>query len=97
MIPQPCARIMDGMAMVQKIRGDQKTFAKVADSLMYIVLNEGTDSQHIDVVFDVYRDNSIENPEREKRCSESSHEFRNIKADHINGGNSCSVPKINRS
>ena len=68
--------------MVQKIRGDQKTFAEVADSLMYMVLNEGTDSHRIDVVFDVYRDNSIKNPEREKRGSENGHEFRNIKADH---------------
>ena len=82
MIPQPCAQIIDGMAMVQKIRGDQKTFAEVADNLMYMVLNEGTDSQRIDVVFDVYRDNSITNPEREKRGSENGHEFRNIKADH---------------
>ena len=34
MIPQPCTRIIDGMAMVQKIGGDQKTFAEVADSLI---------------------------------------------------------------
>ena len=43
-IPQQCARIIDGMAMVQKIRGDQKTFAEVADSMMSMVLHEGTDS-----------------------------------------------------
>ena len=49
---------------------------------MYIVLNEGTDSQRIDVVFDVYRDNSIKNPETEKRGSENGHEFRNMKTDH---------------
>ena len=55
--------------MTQKIRGDQNTFAEVAESLMYMVLNEGTDSQRIDVVFDVYRDNSIKNPETEKRGS----------------------------
>ena len=81
MIPQPCARIMDGMSMVQKIRGDQKTFAEVADNFIYMVLNEGRDSQRIDVVFDVYRDNSNNNREREKRGSENGHEFRNIKAD----------------
>ena len=28
MIPQTCPRIMDGMSMVQKIRGDQKTLLK---------------------------------------------------------------------
>ena len=67
MIPQPCARIMDGMSMVQKIRGDQKTFAEVADNFIYMVLNEGTDSQRFDVAFDINRDNSIKNPERERR------------------------------
>ena len=81
-IPQPCTRIIDGMAMVQKRRGDQKTFAEVADSLMSMILLKGTDSQRIDVVFDVYRDDSIKNAEREKRGSERGHEFRNIKADH---------------
>ena len=34
MIPQPCTRIIDGMAMVQKIGGDQRAFAEVADSLI---------------------------------------------------------------
>lgn len=98
MVPQSCARIMDGMSMVQKIRGDQKTFAEVADNFIYMVLNEGTDSQRIDVVFDVNRDNSIKNPEREKRGSENGHEFRNIKADHkISGGNFCPISKINLS
>ena len=44
------------MSMVHKVKGDQKTFAEMADSLMEMVLHEGTDSQCIDVVFDVYRD-----------------------------------------
>ena len=44
MIPQPCVRIIDRMTMVQKIRGDQKTLAEVADSLVSMVLNEGPDS-----------------------------------------------------
>ena len=82
-IPQPCGRIIGGMAMVQKIRGDQKTFAEVADSMTSMVLHKlGTDSQRINVVFDVYRESLIKNAKREKRGSESSHEFRNIKADH---------------
>ena len=77
-IPQPCARIIDGMAMVQMIRGDQKTFAKVADIMMMsMVLHDGGDSQRIGVVFDVYSYSSIKNAEREKRGS-----GRNIKADH---------------
>jgi len=82
MIPQPCGRIFDGMVMVQEIRGDQKTFAELADSMMSMVLHEGTDSQRIDVVFDVYRNNSIKNHKREKRGSESGHKVRNVKADY---------------
>ncbi|KXJ15853.1 hypothetical protein AC249_AIPGENE21951 [Exaiptasia diaphana] len=81
-LPQPCARILDGMAMVQKIRGDQKTFSEVADTLMSVALNEGIESERFDVVFDFYRENPIKGAEREKRGSESGHEFRNIKSDH---------------
>ena len=55
-ILQPCAIVFNGMAMVHKVKGGQKTFAEMADSLMEMVLHEGTDSQCIDVVFDVYRD-----------------------------------------
>ena len=82
MIPQPCGRIFDEMIMLQKMRGDQKTFAELADSMMSMVLHEGTDSQRIDVVFDVYRNNSIKNHKREKRGSESGHKVRNFKPDY---------------
>ena len=71
--------------MVQKIRGNEKTIAEVADSMMSMGLHEGTDShryERIDVVLDVYRDNLIKNPEREKRGSENGHIFRILKADH---------------
>jgi len=84
MIPQPCGRIFDGMVMVQKIRGDQKTFAELADSMMSMLLPEGTNSQRIDVVFDVCRNNSIKNHKREKRGSESGLKVRNFKADYKN-------------
>jgi len=82
MIPQPCGRIFDEMVMVQKIIGDQKTFAELDDSMMSMVLHEGTDSQRNDVVFDVYRNNSIKNHKREKRRSESGHKVRNFKVDY---------------
>ena len=65
--------------MVQKIRGNEKTIAEVAGSMMSMGLHERTDShryERIDVVLDFYRDNLIKNPEREKRGSESGHIFR---------------------
>lgn len=45
--------------MVRKIVGDQKPFTEV------MALHEGTDSQRIDVVLDVFRDDSIKTSERE--------------------------------
>ena len=79
MIPQPSLQIVDGMAMVQKLRGDQKTFAEVANCIMSMALHEGTDSQCIDMVIDVYRDCSIKNADREKRSFKSGHELRKIR------------------
>ena len=81
-IPKPCTRIIDGMAVVQKLKGDHKTFPKIADTIMSMTLNEGHDSERIDVLFDVYREESIQNAEREKRGSYTGHEYKSIKADH---------------
>ena len=81
-IPQPSACIIDGMALVQRLKGDHKKFSDVADSLFGMVLHEGSSSSRIDVIFDVYRENSIKNAEREQRGSESGNEFRNIQPDH---------------
>ena len=53
-IPQPSACIIDGMAMIQKLKGDGKTFAQQEVSLLSLALHEGTNSQRTDVVLDVY-------------------------------------------
>ena len=85
MIPLSCGRIIDGMIMVQKITGNEKTIAEVAGSMMSMGLHEGTDShrlERIEVVLDVYRDNLINNSDREKGGSKSGHIFRILKADH---------------
>ena len=81
-IPQPSACVIDGMALVQRLKGDQKTFAAVAGTLLGRVLNEGGSSDRIDVVFDDYREESIKNAERENRSEGSGSEYRNIQADH---------------
>ena len=52
--------------MVQRLKGDHKTFAEIADVLMSMILREGATSKRIDVVFDVYRETSIKNTERER-------------------------------
>ena len=61
--------------MVQKIRGNEKTIAEVAGSMMSMGLHERTDShryERIDVVLDFYRDNLIKN-EREERLRKRSY------------------------
>lgn len=70
------------MALVQRLKGDQKTFAAVAETLLGRVLNEGGTSDRIDVVFDDYREESIKNAERVNRGEGSASEYRNIQADH---------------
>lgn len=80
--------------MVHNIRGDQKPFTEV----MSMALHEGTDTQRIDVVLDVFSRIIRSRPPRE-RGSKRGHEFGNIKADNKirNGGNSYPIPEINCS
>ena len=47
-ILQPSACLIDGMALVQRLKGGQKTFAAIAESLLSMKLNEGTSSDRID-------------------------------------------------
>ena len=66
-IPQPSACLIDGMALVQRLKGGQATFAEIAESLLSMALNEGSSNDRIDVVFDDYRDDSIKSAERKNR------------------------------
>ena len=52
------------MALVQKLKVVQMTFGQVADAVFQSILSCGNRSKCIDVVFDVYLDNSIKNAER---------------------------------
>jgi len=63
-IPEPSATIIEGMSLVQKMKGNDQTFSQLADSALTQILHEGARSQRIDVVFDVYREDSIKNAER---------------------------------
>ena len=58
-VPRNSAIIFDGMSIVQKIHGEQKTFGNLADSILSLVLRESAPFDRIDIVFDTYRENSI--------------------------------------
>ena len=38
---------LDGMALVQRLKGGQKTFAEIAESLLSMALNEGTSNDRM--------------------------------------------------
>jgi len=81
-IPQPSTCIINGMSLVQKVHGDNKTFVEVSDAIFMSALRTGAESSRIDVVFDVYLDESIKNAERVNRGSDSGILFSNIVAGH---------------
>ncbi|KAJ8367500.1 hypothetical protein AAFF_G00317230 [Aldrovandia affinis] len=66
-IPGPSATIIDGMSLIQKMKDNDQTFSQHAASALTQLLHEGARSQRIDVVFNVYQEDSIKNAERANR------------------------------
>lgn len=64
------------------MKGNDKTFAQLAESTLAKVLHEGGDSERIDVVFDVYKDMSIKHSERANRGADLGIQFKNIVSGH---------------
>ena len=62
--PGNSASVVDGMNLVQRVKGDQATFGDVATTVLSMALKEWCQSNRIDVVFDKYQENSIKNSER---------------------------------
>lgn len=81
-IPSPSACIIDGMAVIQKMHGENRTFAQLSEEVSTRVQITGNQSQRIDVVFDVYRDVSIKSAERTHRGSNEGVVFTNIMPGH---------------
>ena len=76
-LPGNSAFVVDGMNIVQRIKGDQNIFGDVATTILSMVLKEGSQSKRIDVVFDIYLEKSIKNSERSVRGAETGHQFQN--------------------
>jgi len=62
-ISEPSATVIDRMSLVQKLKGNDRTFLQLAESAVSHVLHEGSKSHRVDVVFDVYREMSIKDAE----------------------------------
>ncbi|CAM4733150.1 unnamed protein product [Leuciscus chuanchicus] len=76
--PENSATVVDGMNLVQRVKGDEVTFRDVATTILGMALREGSQSRRIDVVFDTYKQNSIKNSERSLRGEETGHELQDI-------------------
>lgn len=53
------ATVIDGMALIHKLHGENRTFDELSDLILNQVLNTGYYSKRIDIVFDTYHDKSI--------------------------------------
>ncbi len=58
-IPVPHATIIDGMCIVNKVKGDKQTLESISIMILNSILHEGSGRKRIDVVFYVYKDSSI--------------------------------------
>ena len=63
------ATVIDGMAIVRKVNGKQKTLRASSNAVLAIALAEPEGSVRIDIVFDVYKYVSITNAERQSRSN----------------------------
>ena len=59
--------IVDGMAYVQQAKVKNITYVEFATNLLQTILSVSKSAKRIDVVFDVYKDQSIKNVERGRR------------------------------
>ena len=79
-VARPSVYLIDGMALVQKLKVDYLTFGEIADKTLSRVLREGEGSNRVDVIFDVYRDISVKSAERELRGESDAISFKNLAA-----------------
>jgi len=77
-LPGNSATVVDGMNVVQRVKGDQVTFRDVATTILDMALREGSQSSRIHIVFGTYKENSIKNSERSLQGEETGHELQGI-------------------
>ena len=56
-IPKPSACTIDAMAFLHKMNVEKKPFVYLTEIIFTSALKDGTSSDRIDLIFDVYKDN----------------------------------------
>jgi hypothetical protein len=82
-VPPHSALVVGSMGLVQRVKGDERSFGDVSNTILSMALAGGGDSDRIDVVFDTYQENSIKNCERLARGAETGHHLQSISAKQI--------------
>ena len=67
--PSDSVYVVDGMAAVRQVKPLKFTYSEFAIRLLKYVLSNGSQSKRIDVVFYVYKNNSIKDAERNRSSS----------------------------
>ena len=108
-IRTPSTCIIDGMGLVQRMNGINKTFAHLTQSVLSMVLYVGVHNGGDDVVFDAYRQPSIKDSDRLNRGASTSVrivdsasttlQYKCLQGDttYSSGDNSCAVPSTRRA
>ena len=68
-VDAPFVLIFHGMALVRMVKCTGLTYNQFPDNLLKLVVAKSCESKRMDVVFDVYRENSIKNAERGNRST----------------------------
>ena len=63
-VKNPFAAVIDGMALVRRNKPTGHTYESYADHLLNAAVATSANASRVDIVFDVYRKNSIKNAER---------------------------------
>ena len=73
---------IDWMGPVQRVNGNNKTFAQLAESVLPMVQYVGVQSSKVDGVFDAYRQPSIKYPERLNRGARTTLHYKSLAWGH---------------
>lgn len=82
-MPLNSVSVVDGMMLVQKVKGDQNTFGEIAQTIFAMAMKEGGSGQRIDIVFDKYNDLSIKSSERRLRGEQHGPSLQSITAKQL--------------
>ena len=75
-LPEYSSTVIEETAQVQRLKADITCFSDVSKSLFSKALWEESSSDRVDIVFDIYRQASVENTERLNQGSLTALSFR---------------------